>query len=59
MWSQDQTILFRKKKAMYDLYLNGSYAGRFDTIVDVRGYLARFIDETKGDVEIKRVSKYD
>ena len=44
---------------MYDLYLNGSYAGRFDTLVDVRGYLARFIDETKVDVEIKRVSYYE
>lgn len=44
---------------MYDLYLNGSYAGRFDTLVDVRGYLARFIDETKVDIEIKRVSYYE
>jgi len=45
---------------MYRLYINGVYAGEFETIGAISAYLIRNdVDQTLNSVEIRRKSTYD
>lgn len=45
---------------MFDLYVNGRFAGNFNSIAEISSYINyNGIDTTVDWVEIKRVGKYD